>query len=69
MSEFKTCQNHFWSQNNNDGTGKSCIRCGLSENDLYPVEEITAGHRIDNDLGDDSHTENHISPLCKSKDV
>lgn len=22
-----------------------------------------------NDLGDDSHIENHISPLCKSKDV
>ncbi|WP_151789512.1 hypothetical protein [Acinetobacter nosocomialis] len=32
-------------------------------------EEIAAGHRIDNDLGDDSHMENHISPLCKSKDV
>ncbi|MBJ9388255.1 hypothetical protein [Acinetobacter baumannii] len=28
-----------------------------------------AGHRIDNDLGDDSHIENRISPLCKSKDV
>ncbi|AVZ06915.1 hypothetical protein DBQ26_04390 [Acinetobacter pittii] len=32
-------------------------------------EEIAAGHRIDNDLGDDSHIESHISPLCKSKDV
>ncbi|EHU2507932.1 hypothetical protein [Acinetobacter baumannii] len=29
-------------------------------------EEIAAGHRIDNDLGDDSHIENHISPLCKT---
>ena len=28
-------------------------------------EEIAAGHRIDNDIGDDSHIENHISPLCK----
>ena len=37
-------------------------------------EEIKAGHRIDHisqegnmvhDLGDDSHIENHISPLCK----
>lgn len=33
-------------------------------------EEITAGHRIDhfvdiNDMGDDSHIENHVSPLCK----
>jgi len=32
-------------------------------------KEIAAGHRIDNDMGDDSHIENHISPLCKSKDV
>ncbi len=29
-------------------------------------QEIAAGHRIDNDLGDDSHIENHISPLCKT---
>ena len=33
-------------------------------------EEIAAGHRIDhfvdiNDMGDDSHIENHVSPLCK----
>ncbi|MFY6042280.1 hypothetical protein ACOUVZ_06990 [Acinetobacter baumannii] len=33
------------------------------------LKEIAAGHRIDNDMGDDSHIENHISPLCKSKDV
>ncbi|EMK0200953.1 hypothetical protein R0627_002881 [Acinetobacter baumannii] len=32
-------------------------------------EEIAAGHRIDNDLGDDFPIENRISPLCKSKDV
>ncbi|WP_424585512.1 hypothetical protein [Acinetobacter baumannii] len=32
-------------------------------------EEITAGHRIDNDMGDDFPIENRISPLCKSKDV
>ena len=31
--------------------------------------EKQIGHRIDNDMGDDSHIENHISPLCKSKDV
>ncbi|MCA4441090.1 hypothetical protein MHJ24_15165 [Acinetobacter baumannii] len=38
---------------------------------LKPASEddIEAGHRIDNDIGDDSHIENHISPLCKSKDV
>lgn len=33
-------------------------------------EEIAAGHRIDhfvdiNDMGDDSHIENHVSPNCK----
>ncbi|UYL86069.1 hypothetical protein [Acinetobacter phage vB_AbaM_BP10] len=37
------------------------------------VEEITIGHRLKKydpeTLGDDSHIENHISPLCKSKDV
>lgn len=28
-------------------------------------EEIKAGHRIDNDMGDDTHIENHVSPNCK----
>ena len=33
-------------------------------------QEIAAGHRFDhfvdiNDMGDDSHIENYISPLCK----
>ena len=33
-------------------------------------EEIAAGHRIDhfvdvNDMGDDTHIENHVSPNCK----
>lgn len=32
-------------------------------------EEIEVGKRLDNDLGDDFPIENHISPLCKSKDV
>ncbi|ENV02425.1 hypothetical protein [Acinetobacter sp. NIPH 817] len=36
-------------------------------------EEIAAGHRIDTkqieDIGDDEHLENHISPNCKAKDV
>lgn len=32
-------------------------------------EEIAAGHRIDNDLGDDFPIENHISPNCKAKDA
>lgn len=32
-------------------------------------EEIAAGQRIDNDMGDDSPIENHISPNCQSRDV
>ncbi|HCT7911883.1 TPA: hypothetical protein OT848_000389 [Acinetobacter baumannii] len=32
-------------------------------------EEIAAGHRIDNDMGDDFPIENHISPHCQSRDV
>lgn len=37
---------------------------------LATPEEIAAGHRIDhvvdvNDIGDDTHIENHVSPLCK----
>ncbi|WP_336975620.1 hypothetical protein [Acinetobacter pittii] len=32
-------------------------------------EEIAAGHRIDNDMGDDFPIENHISPNCQSRDV
>lgn len=31
-------------------------------------EEIALGHRIDNDMGDDSHIENHVSPNCKKYD-
>ncbi|HFX6398889.1 TPA: hypothetical protein ACIFDD_003314 [Acinetobacter baumannii] len=52
-------------------TGKSIGLSGykLSEIEHASEDEIKAGHRIDNDMGDDSHIENHISPLCKSKDV
>ena len=31
-------------------------------------QEIAAGHRIDSDMGDDSHIENHVSPNCKKFD-
>ncbi len=49
----------------------------LDDGDCYPLSclehaseaEIKAGHRIDNDMGDDSHIENHISPNCKVEDV
>ena len=41
-----------------------------SEIRLASPEEIAAGHRIDhfvdiNEMGDDSHIENHVSPNCK----
>ncbi|XZT81073.1 hypothetical protein ACT43G_12555 [Acinetobacter baumannii] len=38
---------------------------------LKPASEddIEAGHRIDNDMGDDFPIENHVSPHCQSKDV
>ncbi|WP_272397497.1 hypothetical protein [Acinetobacter baumannii] len=61
---------------------KEVLRCAgdyylVWRKDGFPVnllrhatpEEIAAGHRIDNDMGDDSHIENHISPLCEVKDV
>ena len=35
---------------------------------LATKEEIAAGHRIDNDMGDDTHIENHVSPNCKKFD-
>lgn len=41
----------------------------LSELEHASEAEIKAGHRIDNDLGDDFPIENHISPNCKAKDV
>ena len=44
--------------------------CGLYSLRHATPEEIAAGHRIDhfvdiNDMGDDSHIENHISKNCK----
>lgn len=44
--------------------------CGLYSLRHATPEEIKAGHRIDhfvdiNDMVDDSHIENHISPNCK----
>ncbi|MDC5153539.1 hypothetical protein OHW42_06100 [Acinetobacter baumannii] len=45
------------------------LTSGYMVHRIATPEEIAAGHRIDNDLGDDSPIENRISPLCKSKDV
>ena len=44
--------------------------CGLYSLRHATPEEIAAGHRIDhfvdaNNMGDDSHIENHVSPNCK----
>ncbi|MBV6768401.1 hypothetical protein [Acinetobacter baumannii] len=52
-------------------TGKSIGLSGykLSEIEHASEAEIKAGRRIDNDMGDDSHIENHISPNCKVEDV
>lgn len=36
---------------------------------IEELKQIAAGHRIDKDLGDDCHIENHISPNCKVEDV
>ncbi|WP_457793855.1 hypothetical protein [Acinetobacter baumannii] len=37
----------------------------ISRLKLATPEEIALGHRIDNNMGDDSHIENHISKNCK----
>ncbi|SSP18504.1 Uncharacterised protein [Acinetobacter pittii] len=53
------------------------VEIGGELRDFHPIfnqirkaepEEITVGHRIDNNLGDDFPIENHISPLCEVKD-
>lgn len=38
---------------------------GLNQLRHATPEEVALGHRIDNDIGDDSHIEKHISPNCK----
>lgn len=46
------------------------VSYGIKLNDLGVVTMgFDPGKDITHDLGDDSHIENHISPLCKSKDV
>lgn len=46
--------------------------CGpVHKREIRPAkkEEIEAGKRLDNDMGDDFPIENHISPNCQSRDV
>lgn len=46
------------------------VSYGIKLNDLGVVAMgFDPGKDITHDLGDDSHIENHISPLCKSKGV
>lgn len=46
------------------------VSYGIKLNDLGVVTMgFDPGRDITHDLSDDSHIENHISPLCKSKDV
>ncbi|MEV8215754.1 hypothetical protein [Leifsonia sp. NPDC077715] len=46
------------------------VTYGIKLNDLGVVTMgFDPGKDITHDLGDDSHIENRISPLCKSKDV
>lgn len=53
----------YWSESEYSFAHESNFRHAESE-------EIAAGHRIDhfvdiNDMGDDTHIENHMSPNCK----
>lgn len=50
----------YWHEENQS---EDFYRCKLIT--LEQLGEL-AGHRIDNDIGDDSHIENHISPHCKT---
>ena len=49
--------------------GRQCSYCLINETLIQGVYLIyRTEHRINtNDLGDDAHIENHISPLCVSK--
>ena len=48
----------YWSESEYSFAHESNFRHAESE-------EIAAGRRIDNDMGDDTHIENHMSPNCK----
>ncbi|MDC4304474.1 hypothetical protein NQ910_06295 [Acinetobacter baumannii] len=56
-------------RSNGDVIERDCIATPKEWLSKATPEEIAAGHRIDNDLGDDFPIENHISPHCQSRDV
>ncbi|MBE2173103.1 hypothetical protein IIQ44_14490 [Acinetobacter oleivorans] len=78
----KECINHFWAHDSN-GNGNTCIRCGISENDLYPTPPqftytVLSGAQVGSvlqltpqidDMGDDSNLQHHLSPFCEVRDV
>lgn len=45
------------------------LSSGYMVHRIATPEEIAAGCRIDNDMGDDFPIENHISPNCQSRDA
>lgn len=53
--------------------GEQCHHCLINETPIQGVYSMhRTEHRIDhivgfNDMGDDTHIENHISPLCKTE--
>ncbi|ENK7475545.1 hypothetical protein ACT2YW_001337 [Acinetobacter baumannii] len=78
----KECAHHFWAHNLN-GNGKTCVRCGLSENVVFKTAPqftynvLTSAQaasvlqltpQID-DMGDDSNLQHHLSPFCEVRDV
>ncbi|MDO7225143.1 hypothetical protein Q5M53_02580 [Acinetobacter baumannii] len=71
MSEFKriTVVNHgvFVEVDKMDKQNNQELKFGWIN--YRNQEEQIAGHRIDNDMGDDFPIENHISPHCQSRDV
>ncbi|ENZ9378425.1 hypothetical protein ACHDBX_002163 [Acinetobacter baumannii] len=78
----KECKNHFW-VHDAMGLGKSCLRCGLSENVVFKTPPqftytilsgaqvgavLTVAQQVD-DMGDDSNLDHHVSPFCEVRDV
>lgn len=53
-------------ESSNDQAISDCSVSNLCQNDTQNSLPIKQENQ---DIGDDSHIENHISPLCKSKDV
>lgn len=78
----KECTSHFWAHDSN-GNGKTCVRCGATENVLYQTppqftyKVLTGAQAVSvlqltpqiDDMGDDSNLDHHVSPFCEVRDV